>query len=172
MELRSTGNPDTRNPVTISVLEYLSSKGCEAMATRNILHISKLQEFEDFLETKGYMIVATSKNPYEVLRAQKDGDTVVVYKKKDTKEHLSTMDKDYHLVREFIKGQRKQSNADRIRGMTGEELAKFLSEFSACKVCEHYNKEADRCYADSGFVCVKEYAEAIIGDWMNKPEEE
>lgn len=63
MELRSTGNPDTSNPVTMSVLEYLSSKGCEAMATRNILHISKLQEFEDFLEHKGYMIVATSKNP-------------------------------------------------------------------------------------------------------------
>ncbi len=49
------------------------------MAMRNILHISKLQEFEDFLETKGYMIVATSKNPFEVLRAQKDGDTVIVY---------------------------------------------------------------------------------------------
>ena len=78
MELRSTGNPDTRNQVTMSMLEYLSSKGCEAMATRSILHISKLQEFEDFLETKGYMIVATSKNPYEVLRAQKDGDTVIV----------------------------------------------------------------------------------------------
>ncbi|MFR7445074.1 MAG: hypothetical protein ACLUUO_18705 [Sellimonas intestinalis] len=55
------------------------------MAMRNILHISKLQEFEDFLETKGYMIVATSKNPFEVLRAQKDGDTVIVYQKKDTK---------------------------------------------------------------------------------------
>ena len=51
------------------------------MATRNILHISKLQEFEDFLETKGYMIVATSKNPFEVLRAQKDGDRVIVYQK-------------------------------------------------------------------------------------------
>ena len=99
------------------------------MATRNILHISKLQEFEDFLETKGYMIVATSKNPYEVLRAQKDGDTVIVYQKKDAKEHLSTMDKDYHLVREFIKSQRKQSNADRIRGMTEEELAKLLLFF-------------------------------------------
>lgn len=96
------------------------------MATRNILHISKLQEFEDFLETKGYMIVATSKNPYEVLRAQKDGDTVIVYQKKDAKEHLSTMDKDYHLVREFIKGQRKQSNADRIRNMTDEELAEII----------------------------------------------
>ena len=142
------------------------------MATRNILHISKLQEFEDFLETKGYMIVAASKNPYEVLRAQKDGDTVIVYQKKDAKEHLSTMDKDYHLVREFIKSQRKQSNADRIRGMSCEELARFLSEFSACKVCEHYNKEADRCGADNHFVCVKEYAEAIIGDWLNKPVEE
>lgn len=99
------------------------------MATRNILHVSKLQEFEDFLESKGYMIVATSKNPYEVLRAQKDGDTVVVYKKKDAKEHLSTMDKDYHLVREFIKGQRKQSNADRIRNMSDEELARYLTTF-------------------------------------------
>ena len=172
MELRSTGNPDTSNPAAMSVLEYLSSKGCEAMATRNILHISKLQEFEDFLETKGYMIVATSKNLYEVLRAQKDGDTVVVYQKKDAKEHLSTMDKDYHLVREFIKGKRKQSNAQRIRNMTDEELAMFLSEFSACNICEQFDKRLDRCGADNHFVCVKEYAQAIIGDWMNKPVEE
>ena len=129
MELRSTGNPDINNPVTMSMLEYLASKGCEVMATRNILHISKLQEFEDFLESKGYMIVATSKNPYEVLRAQKDGDTVIVYQKKDAKEHLSTMDKDYHLVREFIKNQRKLSNADRIRDMTDEELAEYLTTF-------------------------------------------
>ena len=142
------------------------------MATRNILHISKLQEFEDFLEHKGYMIVATSKNPYEVLRAQKDGDTVIVYQKKDAKEHLSTMDKDYRLVREFIKGQRKLSNADRIRGMTDEELARFLSEFSACNICEQFDKRLDRCGADNHFVCVKEYAQAIIGDWLKHPVEE
>ena len=142
------------------------------MATRNILHISKLQEFEDFLETKGYMIVATSKNPYEVLRAQKDGDTVIVYQKKDAKEHLSTMDKDYRLVREFIKGKRKQSNADRIRDMADEELARFLSEFSACKVCEQFDKRLDRCGADNNFLCVKEYAEAIIGDWLKQPVED
>ena len=142
------------------------------MATRNILHISKLQEFEDFLETKGYMIVATSKNPYEVLRAQKDGDTVIVYQKKDAKEHLSTMDKDYHLVREFIKGQRKQSNAQRIRNMTDEELAKFLSDFSACNICEQFDKRLDRCGADNHFLCVKEYAEAVIGEWLKQPVEE
>ena len=107
------------------------------MATRNILHISKLQEFEDFLETKGYMIVAKSKNPYEVLRVQKDGDTVIVYQKKDAKEHLSTMDKDYHLVREFIKGQRKQSNAQRIRNMTDEELADFLFSIYTEKIKDY-----------------------------------
>lgn len=32
MELRSTGNPDTRNPVTMSMLEYLRKKGIEAMS--------------------------------------------------------------------------------------------------------------------------------------------
>lgn len=142
------------------------------MATRNILHINKLQEFEDFLETKGYMIVATSKNPYEVLRAQKDGDTVIVYKKKDAKEHLSTMGKDYHLVREFVKSQRKQSNADRIRGMGDEELARFLSEFSACQVCKYFNEELDRCGASINFLCVKAYAEAITGDWLKHPVED
>ena len=32
MELRSTGNPDINNPVTMSVLEYLRNKGIEAMS--------------------------------------------------------------------------------------------------------------------------------------------
>ena len=32
MELRSTGNPDTSNPVTMSMLEYLAKKGREAMS--------------------------------------------------------------------------------------------------------------------------------------------
>lgn len=97
MEPRSTGNPDTSNPVTMSMLEYLRKKGVEVMG---------------------------------------------------------------------------MTNSERIRDMTDEELAKFLSEFSACKVCEHYNKEADRCYADNHFVCVKEYAQAIIGDWLKQPVEE
>ncbi len=75
------------------------------MATRNILHINKLKDFEKFLESKGYMILATSRNPYEVLRARKGKDTVIVYQKANAKEYLSTMDKDYKLVREFIKGE-------------------------------------------------------------------
>lgn len=35
MELRSTGNPDTSNPVTMSILEYLRKKGVEAMEMTN-----------------------------------------------------------------------------------------------------------------------------------------
>lgn len=62
------------------------------------------------------------------------------------------------------------TNAQRIRNMTDEELAKFLSDFSARKICEYYNKEFDRC--DSIPLCVKAYAEAIIGDWMKQPVEE
>ena len=68
MELRSTGNPDTSNPAAMSVLEYLSSKGCEAMATRNILHISKLQEFEDFLEKRRRLMAQKIRRYYELLK--------------------------------------------------------------------------------------------------------
>ena len=64
------------------------------------------------------------------------------------------------------------TNAQRIRNMTDEELAKFLSEFSACNICEQFDKRLDRCGADNHFVCVKEYAEAIIGDWLKQPVEE
>ena len=82
------------------------------MATSYILRISELEEFEDFLESKGYMILATSNNPYEVLRARKDKDLVLIYNKKESKEYLSTTDKDYHLVREFVKMQRKQNKGE------------------------------------------------------------
>ena len=138
------------------------------MATRNILHISKLQEFEDFLETKGYMIVAKSKNPYEVLRAQKDGDTVIVYQKKDAKEHLSTMDKDYRLVREFIKRQRKESNADRIRGMNDEELATML-----CNTCTYSQFSGEPMFSigiDDGVDIPHSYGDIL--DWLKQSVEE
>lgn len=75
------------------------------MATRNMLHISKLKDFELFLVNKGYAIVETSNNPYEILRAKKDKDTVVIYQKANTREHLSVMDKDVGLVNDFLYGE-------------------------------------------------------------------
>ncbi len=78
------------------------------MATRELLHKSKLNELEDWLEKNGYKILATSKNPYEVLRAVKDSDYVIIYCKANSKEHLSVMDKDYDLIRRFIKESRSE----------------------------------------------------------------
>lgn len=72
------------------------------MAVRNILHIDKLEAFEEFLRFEGYMILPLSKNPYEVLRAKKGRDTVIVYRRSEAKEHLSIMDKDYKLVEKFL----------------------------------------------------------------------
>lgn len=132
MELRSTGNPDTSNPVTMSMLEYLRKKGIEAMSG-----ICKYPE-----SICPHMTVLKGKSYCGATPCQLTGELP------------------------------KQTFGDKIRGMTDEELAKFLSEFSACKVCEQFDKRLDRCGADNNFLCVKEYAEAIIGDWLKQPVEE
>lgn len=99
------------------------------MAIRALLHMNKLKDFESWLEKQGYMILPTSKNPYEILRAKKDKDTVLIYKKGSSEEHLSIMDKDYPLIRKFIRESKSETNADRIRNMSDEELAEFLITF-------------------------------------------
>lgn len=79
------------------------------MAIRNMLHMSQLKAFEEFLESKGYLIIPTV-GAYEVLRAQKSKkdrkskeSPVIVYRKGGAKEHLSIMDKDFYLVNEFLR---------------------------------------------------------------------
>ena len=79
------------------------------MAIRNMLHMSQLKAFEEFLESKGYLIIPTV-GAYEVLRAQKTKkdrkpkeSPVIVYRKGRAKEHLSIMDKDFYLVNEFLR---------------------------------------------------------------------
>lgn len=46
MELRTTGNPDTSNPVTMSILEYLRKKGVEAMGMTNSERIRDMADEE------------------------------------------------------------------------------------------------------------------------------
>lgn len=46
MELRSTGNPDINNPVTMSMLEYLRKKGIEAMGMTNGKRIRSMTDEE------------------------------------------------------------------------------------------------------------------------------
>ena len=167
MELRSTGNPDTSNPVTMSMLEYLAKKGRETMNVNGKTLQSEHDNYKKKHKVKSAEIVVRKidEKPYYEIK------------------YFDLSDKEYHIgygsykleyvfewLEQCFEIAEKDANADKIRSMTDEALAKFLSDFSACKICEHYNKEFYRC--DSIPVCVKKYAEAIIGDWLKQPVEE
>lgn len=66
------------------------------------------------------------------------------------------------------------TNADRIRGMSDEELAKELTQYPAipCRMCEHHDSKLDICRAwASDFTCVAAYTEALTFDWLQQPAE-
>lgn len=167
MEPRSTGNPDTSNPATMSVLEYLSKKGCETMNEKTLQ--SEYDNYKKKHKVKSAEIVVRKINekPYYEIK---------YFDLSDNEYHIGYGSYKLEYVFEWLEQcfeiAEKNTNADKIRNMTDEKLTKFLSEFSACKVCEQFDKRLDRCGADNHFVCVKEYAEAIIGDWLKQPAEE
>ena len=112
------------------------------MANRHTLHINKLDSFKKWLVKDGWELLPLSNNHYEVLRAQKAGKQypLIIYSGKSS-EHLSLADRDMSVVRAFLRDSKKlQTNADRIRSMTDEELAAFC-----CKV------KADYQWADHEF---------------------
>ena len=95
------------------------------MGKRNVLHISKLEDLKKWLVKDGWELLPLSNNPYEVLRASKAGkqNPLIIYSGKSS-EHLSFADRDMPVIGAFIRDQKKpQTNADRIRSMTDEELA-------------------------------------------------
>lgn len=96
------------------------------MANRNTLHISKLDAFKEWLVKDGWEL-EEPKGRYEVLRARMPGrkNPLLVYEKLDAKEHLSLLDRDTGVIGAFLRDSKKlPTNADRIRAMTDEELAK------------------------------------------------
>lgn len=100
------------------------------MAKRNVLHISKLENLKKWLVKDGWQLLPLSNNHYEVLRAGKAGrqNPLVIYSAKSS-EHLSFADRDMPVIGAFLRDQKKpQTNADRIRSMTDEQLAEWLEE--------------------------------------------
>ena len=98
------------------------------MANRHTLHISKLEDFKEWLVKDGWEI-EEPKGIYEVLRARKQGrqNPLIIYTKADAKEHLSIMDRDSGIVGAFLMDCKKpMTNADRIQSMSIEELAELL----------------------------------------------
>lgn len=107
------------------------------MANRCSLHMSHVEEFKKWLIKDGWKI-EEPKGFYEVLRARKDGKQrpLIVYKKLDAKEHLSVDDRDIGIVGAFLRDMKKtKTNADRIRSMSDEELAEWLSSYIPCRTC-------------------------------------
>ena len=78
------------------------------MAERCLLHKNKLDLFKWWLTTKGYEI-QPPKDFYEALRAKKDKETIIIYRKNEIKEHLTVQQKDHRLVRQFIRETRERN---------------------------------------------------------------
>lgn len=109
------------------------------MANRYTLHKNSLEDFQKWLVAAGWEI-EKPKGIFEVLRARKAGrpQPLIVYTKAYAKEHLTVMSRDIGVVRAFLRDKKKlQTNADRIRSMTDEELAEVL--FGSC--IEHMGVE-------------------------------
>ena len=62
---------------------------------------------------------------------------------------------------------KQQSQADRIRAMSDEELAEFLTDFSVCEKCEHY--EGEMCnykHIPYGLMCTNDVVARVVGIWL------
>lgn len=67
------------------------------------------------------------------------------------------------------KGHIPMSNADRIRSMNDEELAKFLECFGLCHYCTEHHRLGDlRIYSDEK--CDEKCAEHCL-EWLKQPAE-
>lgn len=133
------------------------------MAKRNVLHISKLENLKKWLVKDGWQLLPLSNNHYEVLRAGKAGrqNPLVIYSAKSS-EHLSFADRDMPVIGAFLRDQKKpQTNADRIRSMTDEELAEVL--FGSC--IEHMGVE--ECSHPEEACC-----KSCVLDWLKAESEE
>ena len=118
------------------------------MADRSRLHISKLEDFKEWLVKDGWKI-EEPKGTWEVLRARKAGrqNPLIVYTKMNAKEHLSVMDRDSGVIGAYLRDCKKpKTNADRIRSMTDEELAEFIFSQARAKCSSHDCVGADTCY--------------------------
>lgn len=69
----------------------------------------------------------------------------------------------------LLKEQKTQTNADKIRSMTDEELAVFLDEFSGrCMDCEKLGPDTGCPIYKGGVFCLP----CDVMDWLKQPAEE
>ena len=133
------------------------------MANRHTLHSNKLDALRTWLIKTGWTIEET-KGIWEVLRAKKAGrqNPLIVYQKTN-KEHLSVLDRDIDIIKDFLRdNKKKQTNADRIRSMTDEELLDFL-----CSI-ETYDEGSVKTIEGGVAMC----SVTEVEQWLQKESEE
>ena len=167
MELRSTGNPDTSNPATMSVLEYLSKKGCETMNEKTLQ--SEYDNYKKKHKVKSAEIVVRKidEKPYYEIKYfdLSDNEYHIGYGSYKLEYVFEWLEQCFEIVE-------KNTNADKIRNMTDEELAKFLVDFNECEVCGQFDKNSGKCNELSKFICTKGYKELVAYEWLKQPVEE
>lgn len=145
------------------------------MAKRNVLHISKLENLKKWLVKDGWQLLPLSNNHYEVLRAGKAGrqNPLVIYSQ-NSSEHLSFADRDMPVIGAFLRDQKKpQTNADRIRSMTDEELAELLYSLQTEDLDGMFCKTEDKCeeMMDSGDEIPKSMCKQCLVKWLRAESE-
>lgn len=167
MELRSKGNPDTSNPATMSVLEYLSKKGCETMNEKTLQ--SEYDNYKKKHKVKSAEIVVRKidEKPYYEIKYfdLSDNEYHIGYGSYKLEYVFEWLEQCFEIVE-------KNTNADKIRNMTDEELAKFLADFNECEVCGQFDKNSGKCNELSKFICTKGYRELVAYEWLKQPVED
>ena len=140
------------------------------MANRHMLHISKLEDFKDWLVKDGWKI-EEPKGIYEVLRARNAGrkNPLIVYTKADAKEHLSLMDRDSGVVGAFLRDCKKSmTNADRIHSMNIEETAELLYSFHNLEDKVKFCKNKTECedILDAGKTIPDSMCKKCLVEWL------
>ena len=86
----------------------------------------------------------------------------------ETEKVLTSFVKCYKRDR-LLKEQKTQTNADKIRSMTDEELAVFLDEFSGrCMDCEKLGPDTGCPIHKRGVFCLS----CDVMDWLKQPAKE
>lgn len=86
----------------------------------------------------------------------------------ETEKVLTSFVKCYKRDR-LLKEQKTQTNADKIRSMTDEELAVFLDEFSGrCMDCEKLGPDTGCPIYKGGVFCLP----CDVMDWLKQPAKE
>lgn len=85
------------------------------MAKRDLLHMNHLKDLEKWLVERGYSIKQPNEYASEVLRAECESNSVVIYRRNNASEHCTVKDKDVYLIWQFIKERRKKHGEGKQR---------------------------------------------------------